>query len=178
MSIHSDKMRWPAPNSHSNELRNRNLQQARQAHANELRARTELEVLLRQCVEDVRKEIARRKLSRQSDRGDGKRSRRLATAQSDTLGIDDFTAEDRERVLSLLLSQERVITLLYAKTFPVHSNQDSTLQSKFGVSHLAFSAEGLHLEDQEPSTLPEISSSQSPTNDTTGDADENLDNTS
>lgn len=33
--------------------------------------------------------------------------------------IDDFTPQDRERTLSLLLSQERVVTLLYAKTFPV-----------------------------------------------------------
>ena len=34
--------------------------------------------------------------------------------------MDGFTPEDRERVLELLLSQERVVSLLYAKTFPVH----------------------------------------------------------
>lgn len=33
--------------------------------------------------------------------------------------MEDFTQEDRERALELLLSQERVVTLLYAKTFPV-----------------------------------------------------------
>ena len=32
---------------------------------------------------------------------------------------EGFTAGDRERVLELLLSQERVVSLLYAKTFPV-----------------------------------------------------------
>ena len=33
--------------------------------------------------------------------------------------VEDFTQEDRERALELLLSQERVVTLLYSKTFPV-----------------------------------------------------------
>ena len=40
----------------------KNLQQVRQNYANELRSRTEMEMLLRNCVEDVRKEIARRHL--------------------------------------------------------------------------------------------------------------------
>jgi hypothetical protein len=35
------------------------------------------------------------------------------------LSAENFLKEDRERVLELLLSQERVVTLLYAKTFPV-----------------------------------------------------------
>ncbi len=35
------------------------------------------------------------------------------------LAAEHFTKADRERVLELLLSQERVVTLLYAKTFPV-----------------------------------------------------------
>ena len=38
----------------------KSLQQVRQNYAQELRSRTELEMLLRACVEDVRKEIARR----------------------------------------------------------------------------------------------------------------------
>jgi hypothetical protein len=38
----------------------RSLQQVRLNYSGELRARTEMEVLLRGCVEDVRKEIARR----------------------------------------------------------------------------------------------------------------------
>jgi hypothetical protein len=38
----------------------RALQQVRQNYANEMKVRTDMEMLLRQCVEDVRKEIARR----------------------------------------------------------------------------------------------------------------------
>jgi hypothetical protein len=36
----------------------RTLHQVRQNYAQELRARTEMELLLRQCVDDVRREIA------------------------------------------------------------------------------------------------------------------------
>jgi hypothetical protein len=38
----------------------RSLQQVRHNYSQELRSRTEMEMLLRSCVEDVRKEIARR----------------------------------------------------------------------------------------------------------------------
>lgn len=38
----------------------KSLQQVRQNYANELKIRTDMEMLLRQCVDDVRKEIARR----------------------------------------------------------------------------------------------------------------------
>jgi hypothetical protein len=41
----------------------RSLQQVRQNYANEMKVRTDMEMLLRQCVEDVRKEIARRFVS-------------------------------------------------------------------------------------------------------------------
>lgn len=38
----------------------RSLQQVRENYTKELRARTELEMLLRQCVDDVRAEISKR----------------------------------------------------------------------------------------------------------------------
>ena len=72
----------------------------RQAHGKELESRTELEGLLRACVDDVRKDIS---------------SQRAAGADGARGGM---SAPDRERVLELLLSQERVVTLLYDRTFP------------------------------------------------------------
>ena len=59
--------------------------------------------------------------------------------------MDDFTQADRERVLELLLSQERVVSLIYAKTFPINpsithkgapmdnnANASSNLANEFG----------------------------------------------
>ena len=44
---------------------------------------------------------------------------KLYSKNPGAIPVDEFQQEDRERALELLLSQERVITLLYAKTFPV-----------------------------------------------------------
>lgn len=99
----------------------RSLQVVRSNYANELKARTELEMLLRACVEDVRKEISRRHAEQAAH------TKKIAAQQlanmyaknPSEIPLEDFTHEDRERSMELLLSQERVVTLLYARTFPV-----------------------------------------------------------
>jgi hypothetical protein len=45
---------------------------------------------------------------------------KLYSKQPGLIPVDDFTQADRERVLELLLSQERVVSLIYAKTFPIN----------------------------------------------------------
>ena len=102
----------------------KNLLQVRQHYAQELKSRTEVEILLRQCVEDVRKEIAKRHVESAQFAGSGDLAK-LYSRQPGTIPIEDFTQEDRERALELLLSQERVVALLYAKTFPVNSTAKS-----------------------------------------------------
>jgi hypothetical protein len=82
-------------------------------------------MLLRQCVEDVRKEIARRHIESAQFAGTGDLAK-LYNRQPGTIPVEDFTQEDRERALELLLSQERVVTLLYAKTFPVNNKIKNT----------------------------------------------------
>jgi hypothetical protein len=84
-------------------------------HAEILQGRMELEVLLRQCLDDVKAEIMRHRLD--NERKDGPPlpvSGQGVTAMS----VHELTPQDRERVLELLLSQQRVVQLLYAKTFP------------------------------------------------------------
>lgn len=99
----------------------KSLQQVRTNYATELKSRTEIELLLRQCVEDVRQEIARRHLeSAQFSNNSGNDLAKLYSKQPGLVPLDDFSKEDRERVLELLLSQERVVSLLYAKAFPVN----------------------------------------------------------
>jgi len=99
----------------------KSLQQVRQNYANELKIRTDMEMLLRQSVEDVRKEISRRYVEDgQMNNNMGNDLAKLYSKQPSSIPIDDFTQSDRERVLELLLSQERVVSLIYAKTFPIN----------------------------------------------------------
>ena len=99
----------------------KNLQQLRQNYAIELKNRTEAELLLRTCIEDVRKEIARRHIEN-AQISNNAQSQDLAKLYGRTPGmipIEQFSAEDRERAIELLLSQERVLALLYSKAFPI-----------------------------------------------------------
>lgn len=75
------------------------LKTMRNAHLTLLAERTELEIFVKQCIEDVKHDI-------------GKTNN--AKKQS-----GEFTTVDRQRVVDLLLSKERVLALLYDKMFPV-----------------------------------------------------------
>ena len=94
------------------EVERRNLRAVRAAHARDLESRTELEALLRACVQDVKHEIG---LQRQAG---------LPAQQQDSaragqeISVGELGVQERERVMELLLSQERVVTLLYERTFP------------------------------------------------------------
>jgi hypothetical protein len=83
------------------EIERKNLRAARTAQSKELESRTELEQLLRKCVDDVKLEIHRRRSDQRT------RSKE-----------PELTSADREKIIEVLLSQERVLTLLYDKTFP------------------------------------------------------------
>lgn len=80
-----------------------------------LQQRTELEVLLRQCLDDVKSEIMRQRLEYERKSGPA------LSVQGQTLTsmpVQELSPMDRERVLELLLSQQRVVQLLYSRTFP------------------------------------------------------------
>ena len=96
---------------------------------------TEMEMLLRKCVEDVRDEISRRNLTNlQLSESSNKKGWSPLYMPKDNVSPNEFTKEDRERALELLLSQERVISLIYSKTFPVagQGNANTGLNSKDG----------------------------------------------
>jgi myosin heavy subunit len=98
------------------ERERKNLRRARSEYEREVQQRSQLELFLRECVADVRKEISHRRKGLV-----GKSSQNATTSNlpsnHDNVSISDFTASDRERVMELLLSQERVINVLYSKTF-------------------------------------------------------------
>lgn len=100
----------------------------RRNYQQELDSRTETELLLRQCIDDVRRELLRRqKRSREGGSSGSVPSTpdkgALDPASLVTqLPIDKFSAADRERVLELLLSQERVVALLYSKALQANKS--------------------------------------------------------
>lgn len=101
-----------------------------------LQQRTELEVLLGQCLDDVKAELARH----QAQLTTGLATAPLADAPAPAaVQLHQLGPADRERVLELLLSQQRVVQLLYAKTFP---GQAPTLEAALSASGGAPSASG------------------------------------
>lgn len=106
------------------------LASTRSKYEAEMAIRTDMEMLLRHCVEDVRKEIAHRYAEEgHFTSNTGNDLAKLYSKQPGLIPIDDFSQGDRERVLELLLSQERVVSLIYAKTFPIHNPGTAKAQS-------------------------------------------------
>ena len=109
----------------------KNLQAVRANYAAEIQSRTELETLLRQCMDDVRKEI-----SSLSPRHNGttipSSHAPSVSASLLPLSFSCFQKCDRERTLELLLSKERVLHLLGANTSP--ASQRSTFGNECAVS--------------------------------------------
>lgn len=52
---------------------------------------------------------------------------RLYTAKPGSTAIEAFDQDEEQRSLELLLSQERVVSLIYAKTFPIVSSSSGGL---------------------------------------------------
>eukprot|EP00741_Cyanophora_paradoxa_P015760 tig00020904_g15215.t1 len=131
------------------EVERRNLRAVRTAHVAELQARTELEVFLRQCIDHVKGEIAKRRGAIHTRPGTaasggfdapafsgapgstfgvrpgssaggrpGTAASRGGERKASDVSLQEMGPADREKVLELLLSQERVINLLYDRTFP------------------------------------------------------------
>ncbi|CAJ1384576.1 unnamed protein product [Effrenium voratum] len=84
----------------------------KQQQAEMMQQRTELEVLLRQCLDDVKAEVLRTRMHEEGKDPVG------PPAPLSSVSIHELSAQDRERVLELLLSQQRVVQLLYQKAFP------------------------------------------------------------
>jgi hypothetical protein len=106
-----------------------NLQAVRANHATEMKSHTELEMLLRQCVDDVREEISL--LSPRLRHSSVPRSCGPTGTAALPISLSCFQKCDRERTLELLLARERVIHLLSTNIFP--TGQHSTLGNECAV---------------------------------------------
>ena len=79
------------------ELESKNCRGAKTAYSRELEGKRELEKFLRDAVEDVKLKVLEKKSE---------------------LRMQNSDQDDLDRVIEILLSQERVLTLLYDKAFP------------------------------------------------------------
>lgn len=75
--------------------------------------KSELENLFLECVEEVRKDISRRKAK---DLLDQKYTKRAKTTHNDEKTL--MTPSDKRKILELLISNEQVLIMLYEKLFP------------------------------------------------------------
>lgn len=81
--------------------------QLKKTYSNELQSKSELELILRECVDDVRKELSQQQSSKAKP-----------STASDSLHRSIFSTTERDKFLEILLSKEKVLTLLYAQAFP------------------------------------------------------------
>jgi len=105
------------------DVERQSIKDLRAQHAAELEGKSELELFLRQCIEDTKKEIAMR---RNRERGLPHAVSENSRTLSSQVSTEDFDEKEREHVMELLLSQERVISLLYSKTFPNRTKPPTT----------------------------------------------------
>ncbi|KAF4665850.1 Crossover junction endonuclease mus81 [Perkinsus chesapeaki] len=122
-----------------------------------LKQRSEIEVFLQQCIDDVKNEIAiykkEEKLSRGKDgMAEGRGPAPLVHAEmvksiADNIDtVNDLSAADRERALELLLCQERVIQLLHQKVVEgrgsSHHRTEHSAQSSSSSSFVPAASSG------------------------------------
>ena len=96
------------------EAERRKLRDIKTVYSKEIEVKTQLEQLLRQWVDDVKLEISKKRSENKVMYYTNKRG----ATQSTKGKKNELNQEEREKVVEVLLSQERVLTLLYDKTFP------------------------------------------------------------
>ncbi|RLN48809.1 hypothetical protein BBJ28_00025669, partial [Nothophytophthora sp. Chile5] len=113
------------------EVERRNLQQVRVAYKLELQNHTELESILKSCIQDVRSEIAFTSqlplVSAPSSSNNFSSSPIVTGRRPNTSGgLQDesrLNAAERKQLIERLLEKEQLLTLLTAKAFPIRNGK-------------------------------------------------------
>jgi hypothetical protein len=85
----------------------------------------EIEDLFLECIEEVKQEIAARRVkSLQFSHRSPTRTRRLEEAE---VKLEQFTDADKRRVIEQLVSKEEVLSFLYTRLFPDQQDQSPSI---------------------------------------------------
>ena len=92
--------------------------------------RNELEEFFLKCVDEVRKDIERRKavtLARKSNLNSTLPKKKAEEGLETAIKNENFTGTDKRKVIDLLMSNENVLLFLYEKLFPRGMTTESLL---------------------------------------------------
>jgi hypothetical protein len=92
----------------------RSLRQVRSSHIELLQERTELEVFMRQCIEDVRRDMYRFTVVSTVPRGVAGRQEN----EEERSVMQEYGANEKKVLINILTSKLNVLTLLHNKMFP------------------------------------------------------------
>lgn len=84
--------------------------------------KSDSETLFLECVEEVRKEVLRRRAKTLLNQKFGKKKVMTERDRKET-----FTPGDKRKILELLISNEQVLIMLYEKLFPYRASQFGTI---------------------------------------------------
>lgn len=91
--------------------------------AKEIDQKNQLEKILRQCVDDVKNEITKKKTESKAQYYQKSGGIKIRNGNlTEFKGYEkNLSNAERQKIIEVLMSQERVLTLLYDKTFPPRS---------------------------------------------------------
>jgi len=117
----------------------KNARSLRADKVNFMMQRNELEEFFLQCIEEVRKDIVKRKSLNQATQkknmlwsaSRGSLAKESTDDELPNAKLEHFTATDKRKVIELLMSNENVLLFLYEKLFPATNlSSQSTAQSR------------------------------------------------
>ncbi|KAG7388262.1 hypothetical protein PHYBOEH_007915 [Phytophthora boehmeriae] len=105
------------------EVERRNLHQVRTAYKMELQNHTELEVTLKDCVQDVRNEIAQASQLPLVSTSASSHTLLGSPSASRPMSEGRLSSSERQQLIERLLEKEHLLSLLTAKAFPVRNGK-------------------------------------------------------
>ena len=116
----------------------KHLRQVKTLCSKEIDQKNQLEKILRQCVDDVKGEINKKRTEGKATFYNNPRKmmmHRMPQAGDVHEEFQQLDVAEKEKILEVLVSQERVLTLLYDKTFPPRAQSAPAVNINLGKKY-------------------------------------------